>query len=88
VLENRQVMKSLFAHLFASARIRPVTNYPLKLLDMLEHLAPEHATRPARSFAFAGRLQTRLTSNIRSSRSKWASNLWRAAICLFTTASW
>jgi len=46
VLENRQVMKSLFASVFASARIRPVQNYPLKLLDMLEYLAPEHVARP------------------------------------------
>ena len=36
VLENRQIMKSLFPRLFASSRIRPVSNYPFKLRDMLE----------------------------------------------------
>jgi uncharacterized circularly permuted ATP-grasp superfamily protein len=46
VLENRQVMKSLFPSVFASARIQPVQNYPLKLLDMLEYLAPENVSRP------------------------------------------
>ena len=46
VLENRQVMKSLFPAIFASARIRPVSNYPLKLRDMLEYLAPEQAPSP------------------------------------------
>lgn len=41
VLENRQIMKTLFPRLFASSRIRPVSNYPLKLRDMLESIAPE-----------------------------------------------
>jgi len=39
-------MKSLFPAIFGSARIRPVSNYPLKLRDMLEYLAPEHVTSP------------------------------------------
>jgi uncharacterized circularly permuted ATP-grasp superfamily protein len=46
VLENRQVMKTLFPRLFASSRIRPVSNYPLKLRDMLESIAPEHIQKP------------------------------------------
>src|SRR5580765_7086719 len=46
VLENRQVMKSLFSAIFATARIRPVSNYPLKLRDMLEYLAPENVSSP------------------------------------------
>jgi uncharacterized circularly permuted ATP-grasp superfamily protein len=46
VLENRQVMKSLFPSVFASARIHPVQNYPIKLLDMLEYLAPDNVSRP------------------------------------------
>lgn len=41
VLQNRQLMKSLFPEVFASARIRPVSNYPLRLRDMLEYLAPD-----------------------------------------------
>jgi uncharacterized circularly permuted ATP-grasp superfamily protein len=46
VLENRQIMKTLFPKLFATARIRPVSDYPLKLRDMLEYLAPEELPRP------------------------------------------
>ncbi len=46
VLENRQVMKSLFPQVFASSRIRPVSNYPNRLRDMLEHLAPEGVPQP------------------------------------------
>jgi uncharacterized circularly permuted ATP-grasp superfamily protein len=46
VLENRQVMKSLFPAVFSNTRIRPVSNYPLKLRDMLEYLAPDHVTTP------------------------------------------
>jgi uncharacterized circularly permuted ATP-grasp superfamily protein len=46
VLENRQIMKTLFPRLFACSRIRPVSNYPLKLRDMLESIAPEHIQRP------------------------------------------
>jgi uncharacterized circularly permuted ATP-grasp superfamily protein len=46
VLENRQIMKTLFPRVFASSRIRPVSNYPLKLRDMLESIAPEHVQNP------------------------------------------
>jgi uncharacterized circularly permuted ATP-grasp superfamily protein len=46
VLENREIMKKLFPRLFASSRIRPVSNYPLKLRDMLESIAGEHIPVP------------------------------------------
>ena len=46
VLENRHLMKSLFPEVFASLRIRPVSNYPLHLRDMLEYLAPESVSSP------------------------------------------
>jgi uncharacterized circularly permuted ATP-grasp superfamily protein len=46
VLENRQVMKSLFPSVFSTTRIRPVSNYPLKLRDMLEYLAPDSVSAP------------------------------------------
>jgi uncharacterized circularly permuted ATP-grasp superfamily protein len=41
VLENRRLMKRLFPEVFSAARVRPVSNYPSKLRDMLEFLAPE-----------------------------------------------
>lgn len=46
VLENRAVMKSMFPQVFAASRIRPVANYPSRLRDMLEFLAPETTTDP------------------------------------------
>jgi uncharacterized circularly permuted ATP-grasp superfamily protein len=41
VLENRRLMKSLFPEVFDASRIRPVSNYPIHLRDMLEYLAPD-----------------------------------------------
>lgn len=38
VLENRHLMKSLFPQVFSSLKIRPVSNYPLRLRDVLEYL--------------------------------------------------
>lgn len=46
VLENRQVMKSMFPQVFAAQRIRPVANYPSRLRDMLEFLASPHSSSP------------------------------------------
>jgi uncharacterized circularly permuted ATP-grasp superfamily protein len=46
VLENRRLMKSLFPEVFAASHIRPVSNYPIHLRDMLEYLAPDSATSP------------------------------------------
>jgi uncharacterized circularly permuted ATP-grasp superfamily protein len=46
VLENRAVMKSMFPQVFAASKIRPVTNYPSHLRDMLEFLAPDQAVEP------------------------------------------
>ena len=40
VLENRRVMKRTFPHLFAESRVRPVDEYPGRLLAMLQGLAP------------------------------------------------
>jgi uncharacterized circularly permuted ATP-grasp superfamily protein len=46
VLENREVMKRTFPQLFAGQRIRPVENYPEKLLAMLAYVAPPQARDP------------------------------------------
>jgi uncharacterized circularly permuted ATP-grasp superfamily protein len=40
MLENRQVMKRIFADLFARYHVRPVEQYPQALLDMLRSVAP------------------------------------------------
>jgi uncharacterized circularly permuted ATP-grasp superfamily protein len=46
VLENRRLLKKLFPEVFSQVRVRPVSDYPHKLRDMLEFLAPDEATAP------------------------------------------
>jgi uncharacterized circularly permuted ATP-grasp superfamily protein len=46
VLENRQVLKHTFPQVFQASQVRPVDNYPSKLLEMLEFLAPDHCPHP------------------------------------------
>ena len=46
VLENRHLMKSLFPEVFAQSKIRPVSNYPIRLRDMLDFLAPDGVVGP------------------------------------------
>jgi uncharacterized circularly permuted ATP-grasp superfamily protein len=46
VLENRVVMKRTFPQVFESSRIRPVDDYPSRLRDMLESLAPAEVESP------------------------------------------
>src|SRR5882724_3186713 len=46
VLENRHLMKSLFPEVFRASKVRPVSNYPLRLRDVLEFLAPDAITSP------------------------------------------
>lgn len=46
VLENRQVLKRTFPRLFEALRIRPVDDYPNRLLETLGYLAPETMDSP------------------------------------------
>ncbi len=46
VLENRYVMKKTFPEVFEASRVRPVVDYPSRLLDMLQSLAPATITSP------------------------------------------
>jgi uncharacterized circularly permuted ATP-grasp superfamily protein len=41
VLENRQVLKRIFPGVFEGLAVRPVDQYPSRLLEMLESLAPQ-----------------------------------------------
>ena len=43
VLENREVMKRTFPQVFQGLRILPVEDYPERLLETLQHLAPPGA---------------------------------------------
>ena len=40
VLENREVLKHIFPAVFQGLSVRPVTEYPSRLLEMLESIAP------------------------------------------------
>ena len=39
VLQNRQVMKKNFPQIFSASRVRPVSDYPARLYQMLLHMA-------------------------------------------------
>ncbi|MCY4660950.1 MAG: circularly permuted type 2 ATP-grasp protein [Acidobacteria bacterium] len=47
VLENRAVMQETFPAVFEGLRVRPVNDYPSRLLTMLEEVAPQAAARPS-----------------------------------------
>ena len=47
VLENRAVMTETFPVVFEGLGVRPVQDYPSRLLTMLEEVAPERANRPS-----------------------------------------
>lgn len=46
VLANRTLMKRTLPEVFAASRVRPVDNYPAKLLDLLLRMAPPRASSP------------------------------------------
>ena len=46
VLQNRSVLKQTFPEVFKGLRIRPVDDYPGRLLAMLQDLAPTHNNKP------------------------------------------
>ena len=46
VLENRLVMKRTFPQVFEASRVRPVDDYPNRLLEALQHLAPGDVDDP------------------------------------------
>jgi len=46
VLENRQVLKRTFPWVFEASGVRPVDEYPGRLLDTLQYLAPPTVSRP------------------------------------------
>jgi uncharacterized circularly permuted ATP-grasp superfamily protein len=46
VLENREVLKRTFPKVFQAMRVRPVYDYPHRLLDTLTNLAPAGVSNP------------------------------------------
>lgn len=46
VLENRQIMKRTFPSVFAASHVRPVDDYPIQLLETLQHLNPRPGEEP------------------------------------------
>jgi uncharacterized circularly permuted ATP-grasp superfamily protein len=46
VLENREVLKRIFPKVFEGLAVRPVNEYPSRLLEMLESIAPRNVDAP------------------------------------------
>jgi len=46
VLENRHVLKRTFPEVFEASRVLPVDDYPSRLLDLLQHVAPPNVRTP------------------------------------------
>ncbi len=46
VLENRQVLKRTFYQVFEASKVRPVDDYPNRLLETLEYLVPRNVSSP------------------------------------------
>ncbi|MGI8604555.1 MAG: circularly permuted type 2 ATP-grasp protein [Verrucomicrobiales bacterium] len=46
VLENRRILKQTFPEVFNVSRVRPVNDYPSRLLDLLQHVAPDAIAEP------------------------------------------
>ena len=46
VLENRAVMKRVFPSVFNEYRVRAIEDYPLNLLQTMQHVAPGHSAEP------------------------------------------
>jgi uncharacterized circularly permuted ATP-grasp superfamily protein len=47
VLENRQVLKRTFPQVFEASHVRPVDDYPGRLLETLQHLVPDGISDPS-----------------------------------------
>lgn len=46
VLENREVLKRTFPRIFEDLKIRPVDDYPYRLREMLQYMAPDGMSSP------------------------------------------
>jgi len=46
VLENRQVLKRTFPHVFEASKVRPVDDYPERLLSTLQNLTTQDSYQP------------------------------------------
>lgn len=46
VLQNRMVMKKNFPQIFSASKVRPVNDYPARLYDMLQSIAPTGVSDP------------------------------------------
>ena len=86
VLENRQVLKRTFPQVFEVSQVRPVDDYPSRMLDMLQSLAPAGCPT-LRWWCSPPACTTRPISSTPSWRRRWASNSSRAATWRWSTTS-
>jgi hypothetical protein len=85
VLENREVLKRIFPAVFEGLSVRPVNEYPSRLLEMLESLAVGEQSRAWCCSRPAFTIPP--ISSTASWRSRWASNWWKAATWWWTAAT-
>jgi uncharacterized circularly permuted ATP-grasp superfamily protein len=55
VLANRSLMKQTFPEVFSASRVRPISDYPTQLLNMLHHVAPDGVGDPRLALLTPGR---------------------------------
>ena len=81
VISNRRVMAQTLPELFSSMHVRPVGDYPNRLLSALRASAPGGSRRSRRSWCSPPASTTRRTSSTPCSPASWASSSSRAATC-------
>ena len=78
-------MKRIFPGVFEGLPVRPVDDYPSRLLEMLESLAPPADARPARGAAHARHLQLGLFRAQLPGAADGRRNWWKAATWWWTS---
>ncbi len=90
VLENREVLKRIFPAVFEGLSVRPVSEYPGRLLEMLESIVPRNMA-PVPGDPGWSCLHRAFTippiSNTASWRSRWVCNWWKAATLWWIAAA-
>lgn len=85
VLENRELMKHTFPQVFDGMAVRPVEDYPERLLETLLSCAPASAAHNPRAVLLTPRT-TRPTLSTPTWLNRWEWSWFKAPIWLYTTA--
>jgi len=83
VLENRQVLKRTFPQVFQASRVRPVDEYPGKLHEVLEYLAPDHVQSPTIGVLTPGIYNSAYFEHSFLSQQMGVDRIWSSQMALF-----